>query len=241
MSCARSTLFVLGLALLAPGAPAQQPAPTAAPGAQASFEIRGKVTDTAGAPLPRASVTLKPKGAAVTIAGAYAGTDGSFRVPNLRPGAFTIRVVYIGYAPVIQDITLSPKSPVVDLGTAKLAPLSTTLSEVKVTEERSAMVTEPDRTSYTAKAIAPGASNASELLENVPSVQVDVDGKVSLRGNENVVIQVNGRPTPMRGTQLIAYLKTLSANVIDRIEVVPNPSAKYDPEGMAGIINIALK
>jgi outer membrane receptor protein involved in Fe transport len=241
MSCARSTLFVLGLALLAPGAPAQQPAPTAAPGAQASFEIRGKVTDTAGAPLPRASVTLKPKGAAVTIAGAYAGTDGSFRVPNLRPGAFTIRVVYIGYAPVIQDITLSPKSPVVDLGTAKLAPLSTTLSEVKVTEERSAMVTEPDRTSYTAKAIAPGASNVSELLENVPSVQVDVDGKVSLRGNENVVIQVNGRPTPMRGTQLIAYLKTLSANVIDRIEVVPNPSAKYDPEGMAGIINIALK
>src|SRR6185437_187432 len=65
--------------------------------------------------------------------------------------------------------------------------------------------------------------------------------KVSLRGNENVVVQINGRPTPMRGTQLASYLKTLSANVIDRIEVIPNPSAKYDPEGMAGIINVALK
>jgi ferric enterobactin receptor len=142
---------------------------------------------------------------------------------------------------VIQDITLTPQKPVLDLGVAKLAPISTTLAEVKVTEERAAVVTAPDRNAYTAKDIAPGAANASELLENVPSVQVDVDGKVSLRGNENVVIQINGRPTPMRGAQLAAYLKTLSANVIDRIEVVPNPSAKYDPEGMAGIINIALK
>ena len=84
-------------------------------------------------------------------------------------------------------------------------------------------------------------TNASELLDNVPSVQVDADGKVSLRGNENVVVQINGRPTPMRGTQLASYLKSLPANVIDRVEVIPNPSAKYDPEGMAGIINIALK
>lgn len=239
MSRMRVVLLMTGLTVLASAASAQQPATPA--GAQQSFEIRGRITDTSGAPLPRASVTLRLKGSTVTVAGAYAGNDGRFRVAGLRPATFTIRVVYIGYAPVIQDITLSPGSPVVDLGVAKLAPLSMMLSEVKVTEERSTVVTEPDRNTYTAKAIAPGASNASELLENVPSVQVDVDGKVSLRGNENVVIQVNGRPTPMRGAQLIAYLKTLSANVIDRIEVVPNPSAKYDPEGMAGIINIALK
>jgi ferric enterobactin receptor len=75
----------------------------------------------------------------------------------------------------------------------------------------------------------------------VPAVQVDADGKVSLRGNENVAVQINGRPTPMRGTQLASYLKTVPANTIERIEVVPNPSAKYDPEGMAGIINIVLK
>ncbi|MGH9887776.1 MAG: TonB-dependent receptor domain-containing protein, partial [bacterium] len=64
---------------------------------------------------------------------------------------------------------------------------------------------------------------------------------MSLRGNENVVVQINGRPTPMRGTQLASYLKSLPANIVDRVEVIPNPSAKYDPEGMAGIINIALK
>src|SRR6202023_2942239 len=67
------------------------------------------------------------------------------------------------------------------------------------------------------------------------------DGKVSLRGNENVAVQINGRPTPITGTQLAAYLKQIPANIVERIEVIPNPSAKYDPEGMAGIINIVLK
>jgi outer membrane receptor for ferrienterochelin and colicin len=72
-------------------------------------------------------------------------------------------------------------------------------------------------------------------------VHVDPDGKVSLRGNENVVVQINGRPTPIRGAQLASYLKQLPANTIDRIEVIANPSAKYDPEGMAGILNIVMK
>jgi outer membrane receptor protein involved in Fe transport len=234
-----TALFIALLAL--PSAAARAQTPATAPASQPAFEIRGKITDTANTPLPRASVSLKLKGSAVTMAGAIAGKDGSFRVIGLRPGTFTIRVVYIGYSPVIQDITLTPAKPLLDLGVAKLAPIATTLDAVTVKEERDVMTTEPDRNAYRAKDLAPGAANASELLENVPSVQVDIDGKVSLRGNENVVVQINGRPTPMRGTQLASYLKSMSANVIDRIEVIPNPSAKYDPEGMAGIINIALK
>src|SRR5215216_4454754 len=219
---------------------AQAPTPSAA-APQPSFEIRGRIVDTANKPIPRASVSLRPKGSTLTIAGAIAGPDGAFRVTGLRPGTFNIRVVFIGYSPVIQDITIKPDAPIVDLGVAKLAQMVTTLATVTVKEDAAAVITEPDRNAYRAKDIAPGAANASELLEHVPSVQVDVDGKVSLRGNENVVVQINGRPTPMRGAQLAAYLKTLPATVIDRIEVIPNPSAKYDPEGMAGIINVALK
>src|SRR5215216_1997112 len=219
---------------------AQAPTPSAA-APQPSFEIRGRIVDTANKPIPRAAVSLRPKGSTLTIAGAIAGPDGAFRVTGLRPGTFSIRVNFIGYSPVIQDITLKPAAPIVDLGVAKLAPLATMLAAVTVKEDAAAVITEPDRNAYRAKDVAPGAANASELLENVPSVQVDADGKVSLRGNENVVVQINGRPTPMRGTQLASYLKSLPANVIDRIEVIPNPSAKYDPEGMAGIINVALK
>jgi hypothetical protein len=236
----RALLVVLAFALALPTALVAQP-PAQAGQPPAMIEIRGRIVDTAGAPIPNAAVSLRPKGSTVTIAGAMAGRDGQFRITGLRPGTFSIRVAYLGYAPVIEDLTLVTDKPVVDLGVAKLAPLAMVLTDVTVEEERATVVTEPDRNTYTAKDIAPGASNASELLENVPSVQVDVDGKVSLRGNENVVVQINGRPTPMRGTQLAAYLKSLSANVVDRIEVIPNPSAKHDPEGMAGIINVALK
>lgn len=224
-------------------AQAGPPAGAGAPGAaqQPNLQLKGRITDTLGTPIARASVTLRVKANNLTIAGAIARDDGSFLIENLRPGTYQIRAVYIGYAPVIQDIQLKPDVPVLDLGVARLAPISVTLERVAVTEERPTVITEPDRSSYRARDVAPGAANASEVLEHTPQVQVDQDGKVSLRGNENVVVQVNGRPTPMRGTQLTSFLKSLPANTVDRIEVIPNPSAKYDPEGMAGIINIALK
>ena len=218
--------------------------PPAGPGSQApqpNFKLKGRITDTTGRAIPQASVTVRVKANNLTIAGALAREDGTFLIENLRPGTFQIRAVYIGFAPVIQDIQIKPDVPVLDLGTAKLAPLTLTLETVAVKEEKPTVITEPDRSSFRARDVAPGAANASEILENTPQIQVDQDGKVSLRGNENVVVQINGRPTPMRGTQLSSFLKSLPANTVDRIEVVPNPSAKYDPEGMAGIINIALK
>ncbi len=231
--------LLLALPLTTPSALVAQGATAPAP--QPAFELRGRIVDTAGTPIPGASVALRLKGSATTIAGAVVGRDGAFRLIGLRAGAFSIRVAAIGYSPVIEDVTITDANPVRDLGTARLAPLAVAVSDLQVTAERPVVSAEPDRNTYSAKTLAPGAANASELLENVPSVQVDDDGKVSLRGNENVVIQVNGRPTPMRGPQLATYLKTLSASVIDRVEVVPNPSAKYDPEGMAGIINVVLK
>ena len=209
--------------------------------AQPQFEIRGKVVESAtGSPVPRASVALRIKGQTTLISGAIAGPDGSFRLTGLRPGTFTLRSTYIGFAPQVQDMTLTPAQPVL-VGTIKLNRAPVELGAVTVQEDRNTVVTEPDRTTYRAKDVAPAASSASEVLDNVPAVQVDQDGKVSLRGNENVVVQINGRPTPMAGTQLASYLKTIPANTIERVEVVPNPSAKQDPEGMAGILNIVLK
>ena len=238
---------ILALALLVALVPNVSPAqggppPGAAQQApQVNYQLKGRITDTSGKAIPRASVTLRPKGATVTIAGGIAREDGSFLIQNLRPGTFTIRVVFIGFAPVIQDITIKADTPILDLGVARLAPIAQLLDAVTIKEEKAAIVTEPDKSAYRARDVAPAASNASEVLEHTPSVQVDQDGKISLRGNENVVVQINGRPTPMRGTQLSAFLKSLPANTVDRIEVIPNPSAKYDPEGMAGIINVALK
>jgi outer membrane receptor protein involved in Fe transport len=240
ITTALSLLVASGVQFITAQAPTQ-----GSPGAQApapAAEVRGKIVEMkSDAPIARASVSVRPKGGTTIIAGAIAGADGSFRVPGLRPGTYSLRVTFIGFAPLLKEVTLTPAAPVADLGAIKLSQVAVALSAVAVQEERAAVTVEPDRNAYRAKDIAPAAANASELLENTPSVQVDQDGKVSLRGNENVVVQINGRPTPMRGTQLASYLKSLPANVIDRVEVIPNPSAKYDPEGMAGIINIALK
>ena len=246
MSRPRPAALALVLALVCGSQlAAQAPAGGAPPGAQpptVNFEIRGKIVEEKSQqPIARASVSLRAKGATAILTGAIASPDGSFRLQGLRPGVYTLRTTFIGFAPKIQEITLTPAAPVATLGAIALSAIAVELNAVQVAEERNTVVVEPDRNTYRAKDVAPAAGNASEVLDNVPSVQVDGDGKVSLRGNENVAVQINGRPTPMRGPQLAAYLKTLPANTIERIEVVPNPSAKYDPEGMAGILNIVLK
>lgn len=207
----------------------------------AAGEIRGTIIDVdANTPIERAAVTVRTRDGAL-ITGAIAGTDGAFRIQGLRPGTYVLRATYIGYGPKTQELTIAPDAPRVAAGNIGLSKVAVALQGVEVTAERDAVTIEPDRNAYRSKDVAPTANNASEVLDNVPSVQVDGEGKISLRGNENVAIQINGRPAPIRGPQLAAYLKQIPANILDRIEVIPNPSAKYDPEGMAGIINIVLK
>ena len=152
-----------------------------------------------------------------------------------------LRAASIGFKPRNYTFEITDAAPRANVGNIPLTRIAVTLQSVQVAGATPTMVIEPDRNSYKAKDVAPAAANASDVLAATPSVEVDADGKVSLRGNENVAIQINGRPTPIRGTQLAGYLKQIPANIVERIEVVPNPSAKYDPEGMAGIINIVLK
>jgi outer membrane receptor protein involved in Fe transport len=192
------------------------------------------------APIGAASVSVR-NAANVLVAGAIVKPDGTFRIEGLQPGAYTLRFTMIGYA--IENsppITLTPASPRVTVPAVKLTRQAVEVAAVEATAERSVVIA-PDRNAYRVKDVAPAATNASDVLENIPSVQVDADGKVSLRGNENVVVQINGRPSPIRGAQLASFLKGLPANTLERVEVIPNPSAKQDPEGMAGIINIVMK
>ena len=242
----RILIAVLGLILAgaAESIQAQTPGqPTSAqPQAAASGEVRGTVLDSeSNTPIGRASVAVRNKKDSALVAGAIATADGAFRVQGLQAGTYTVRVTSIGYGPRIQEFTIAEASPRAALGNISLSRIALALQGVEVTAERATVSIEPDRNAYRAKDVAPAAANASDVLDAVPSVQVDGEGKVSLRGNENVAVQINGRPSPIRGTQLGAYLKGLPANIVERVEVIPNPSAKYDPEGMAGIINIVLK
>jgi ferric enterobactin receptor len=216
----------------APGRPGQPPA--AGPG-----EVRGTVADAeSGAAIAWATVEVLRGD--VLVAGAIARQDGTFRVEGLPPGTYRLKTTMIGYTPKLSDFAIAAADPRVNAGTIGLARSAIALQSLEVAAE-SQVVIAPDRNMYRARDVAPAAATATDVLEAVPSVQVDADGKLSLRGNENLVVQINGRPTPIRGAQLAAYLKQLPASTIERVEVIPNPSARQDPEGMAGILNIVLK
>lgn len=205
-------------------------------------EIRGTVVDAESkAAIAAATVTVRSKPDSALVTGAIARDDGAFRIQGLRPGTYYLRVTSIGYTPrTTTDFTIAEGSPS-NVGAIQLTRFAVTLQSVEVTVDPPAVVIEPDRNTYRAKDVAPSAASASDVLQATPSVEVDADGRVSLRGNENVAIQINGRPAPIRGTQLAAYLKQLPASVVERVEVIPTPSARHDPEGMAGIINLVLK
>ena len=237
-----SALSALSAGAQNPTRPATAPSATPAPAPAGSGSVHGTINDAqSGLAIDHASVAVRSKPANTIVAGAIVSQSNRFSIQGLHPGQYTLRITSMGFAPVTREIAITQAAPSVGLGTIKLTRITVSLEQVQVSAERSVVSNEPDRTTYQSKQVAPAASNASEVLENVPSVQVDADGTVSLRGNTNVVVQINGRPSPLSGTQLGSFLKSLPAGVVERVEVIPNPSAKYDPDGMVGIINIALK
>ncbi|MGH7617634.1 MAG: carboxypeptidase regulatory-like domain-containing protein, partial [Gemmatimonadaceae bacterium] len=212
--------------------------PIAGPG-----EIRGRLVDsTNGHAVTSGSVAVRRVGDTAFVSGALPKEDGSFRVDGLRPGRYTLRVRAIGYAPLVRsDIAITADHPVVELGSIGLGVVAAKLDATQTVAEREDVVIAPDRTSYNVKNMpAASGGTAIDVLRNVPLVEVDGSNNVSLRGNANVVIQINGRSTPLKGDQLGAFLAQLPAGTVKTVEVATNPSAKDDPEGTAGIINIVL-
>jgi ferric enterobactin receptor len=227
-----------------PGAPAPKPGgPGGTPQApQTPFEIRGRVVSEAGTPVTNGSVSVRRGTDTVFAGGTLLRPDGSFVVDGLRPGRYSLRIRSIGFAPVIKsDVAVTPEQPVATVGAIILARAVTKLEEQNVTAERDAVQLAPERNTYDVKKMTTASGGtAVDALRNVPSVEVDVNNTVSLRGNANVVVQINGRTSPLRGEQLGTYLAQMPANLLSRIEVAASPSAKEDPEGTAGIINIVL-
>ena len=235
------------LAALAPaltGASAAQAQPHVASQTITNGEIRGRVVDSlSGVPIASGSVSLRRAGDSSFADASSPDANGAFRLAGLAPGSYTIRIRAIGYGQLLRSgIVLAMDHRVVDLGALTLKPLVTKLGAQNVTAEREEVVLAPDRTSYSTKnMIGTSGGTAVDVLRNIPLVEVDGSNKVSLRGNENVVVQINGRSSPLKGEQLGAFLAQLPAGTVKTVEVSTNPSAKNDPEGTAGIINIVLK
>ncbi|MCM1153273.1 MAG: TonB-dependent receptor [Muribaculum sp.] len=166
--------------------------------------------------------------------------NGKFILPGVDDGSYILKVTNIGSVDQERPVTVNGKN--VAIGTIKLADDAKMLQEVVVEGVRSQMRFELDRKVFQVDAdIAAAGTSASELLESIPSVEVDQDGEVSLRGNSSVNVWINGKDSGLTADNRAQILEQIPAESIERIEVITNPSAKYSPEGTAGIINIVLK
>ncbi len=242
-------LFTLLFAsLLLPAQAQNRPAgarPGGAPGAQsAQGEISGRVIDADRKdPVPSATIALWNAADSSLVTGTITQPDGRFTLENLRPGNYSVHVSFVGYITSINPgIQLGPQNMKADLSDIIISSDTRVMDEVEVAAERDFVEVGIDRTVYNTKdQLVSAGGSASNVLENIPSVEVDIEGNISLRGSQNVAILINGRPAPMTGEALTAYLQGLPADVLERVEVIPNPSAKYEPDGMAGILNLVLK
>ena len=196
-----------------------------------------------GSALFSATIGVRSATDSTLVTGAISDAEGGFMIQKLPLGRHFAVVSFIGYQSYETPVfAISETNLIIDLGTVSLAIDSAQMEGVEITADRAEVAFEIDRTVYNTKnQISSAGGSATDVLQNIPSVEVDVDGNVSLRGNQNISVLINGKPSPLRGDFLTTFLQQLPASSIDRVEVIPNPSAKYEPDGQAGAINIVLK
>jgi outer membrane receptor protein involved in Fe transport len=209
----------------------------------AQGSVKGKVIDAdTKEALSFVNIAVSPKGSTEIAGGVATDLDGNYLVENLKYGAYTLTVSFVGYKPATREFTVSRSNPVAQLKAISLSEDAQALKEVEITGIRSQMKFEIDKKVFNVdQAIAAAGGSASELLENIPSVEVDNEGTVSLRGSESVTVWINGKAQGLNSDNQGSILEQIPAESIERIEVITNPSAKYSPEGTVGIINIVLK
>ena len=212
--------------------------------ALAQGSVRGHVIDKkSDESLEFVNVAIYQQGDTTKILkGAITDEGGNFRIGGLANGRYSLVLSYIGYKNIKRDFTISDQKREEHFSNIFMSEDSRMLKEVTVTGQRSTMKLEVDRKTFdVSQEIANAGGVASDVLENIPSVEVDQDGNVSLRGNSSVEVWINGKASGLTSDNRAEILKQLPAESIERIEVIDNPSAKFSAEGSAGIINIVLK
>ncbi len=211
----------------------------------ANFQISGIVIDSvSGKPVEYATIALISLRDSSIAGGGITDAGGKFLFSAKSYGRFMLRVNFMGYANKnIGPIMLKPGSgPLLDQGKILISPSSVALSGVEIVAEKPLIELSIDKKVVNvAQNINTNGGTALDVLKEVPSVEVDHEGNVSLRGSENVTILIDGRPSTLTGANRRAAMEQIPASSIESVELITNPSAKYSPEGMTGIINIILK
>ena len=200
--------------------------------------ISGRVIDSKSTePLAFVNIIIKSQSGEL-ITGVITDQDGVFEISNIKETTFIVSIQYIGYKTINKEVTLNRDTKTLDLGTIVIEEDNTALDEVTIIAETSSIQQKVDRKVITIGKDLAASGTASELMVGIPSVSVDPQtGDISLKGNTNVRVMVDGKLSNIPTAQL---LKQIPSTAIKSIELITNPSAKYNPEGMSGLINIIL-
>ena len=211
--------------------------------AAAQGTVKGKVLDKqTNEVLQFVNIRVSQAGTGKMVKGAITDGGGRFAVGGLADGSYVLTVSFVGYKNLTRNFTIGSKSRNASFPALYIGEDRQTLKEVTVTGQRSQMKLEVDRKTFSVdQVLAAAGGSASDLLESIPSVEVTTDGEISLRGNSSVEVWINGKASGLTTDNRSEILQQIPAESIERIEVIDNPSAKYSPEGSAGIINIVLK
>jgi len=205
----------------------------------ASLKITGKVADIAtGKPIEYASVVLLKQADSSMVTGAYTTPTGTFSLNNITPGIYVVRITFMGYEKLEKAVRVTEGKNTF-AGTLRLQPAGKVLNAVEIKAEKPAFSMQIDRQVFDAgNMINAEGGTGTDILKNIPSVDVDIDDNITLRG-KSVTIYVDGKPSPFGDAK--TALQMIPAESIDRVEVINNPSAKFEANGSGGIINIVLK
>jgi outer membrane receptor protein involved in Fe transport len=233
MNFIRKTFLLISVSVLAGNIYAQPP--------QMNFFIKGKaVNEQTRQPLEYVSIAVYSDKDSSLISGTISQPDGRFSITVNRPGKFYLVADFVGFRKkIISDILLKPGSETFDAGDISLEQETVMIGEVEVVGDKPFVSYQIDK-KVVDVALNPSAQGgtAVDALQNVPSIKAEIDGTVTLRGSSNFTVLIDGRQSPLSGSDA---LNQIPASAIDKIEIITNPSAKYDPDGTSGIINIISK
>jgi outer membrane receptor protein involved in Fe transport len=224
---------------------AQKSASTSVQGSKAGYGvISGNVRD--GVTKERveyASVVLFRLADSSIVSGAITDSIGYFSIGNIAAGKYYLKIQFIGYENLlIPGLSISAKTADIKVGDISIQPNSSALTGVVITSQKAMVSNNLDKKIIAVdKSLALGGGTGTDVVENIPSVAVDADGNVSLRGNANITLLIDGKPSSQTGISASDLLNQIPASAIENVEVITNPSVRYDPDGTSGIINIVLK
>lgn len=206
-----------------------------------SGRIRGTIIDAGSSqPMEYANVAIYNKADSSLVTGGITNSQGEFEIGGLSYGQYYVEANFIGYEKKgFPEVRLVPARNTIDVGKVELSPSTLEIGGVEVVADRQRVEYKIDKKVINvSQDINAAGGTAVDVLENTPSVEVDIEGNVSLRGSSSFTVLIDGRPSVLSGSDA---LRQLPASAIENIEIITNPSAKYDPDGMAGIINVVMK